>query len=71
MLRLRLPKDAEYKGCEAVVVQDLQIHLNNVRFYEEKYYSASRHKTYLAELPPAISSLSTLSERGKGLPIKA
>ena len=50
--RARLPADAEYKGCEAVVVQDLQLHPNNVRFYKEKYYWASRHKTYLAELPP-------------------
>jgi hypothetical protein len=49
---VRLPADAEYKGCEAVVVQDLQLHPNNVRFYKEKYYSASRHKSYLAELPP-------------------
>jgi hypothetical protein len=48
----RLPADAEYKGCEAVVVQDLQLHPNNVRFYKEKYYSASWHKTYLAEQPP-------------------
>jgi Transposase IS66 family len=50
--RARLPADAKYKGYEAVVVQDLQLHPNNVRFYKEKYYSASRHKTYLAELPP-------------------
>jgi regulator of replication initiation timing len=49
---VRLPADAEYKGCEAVVVQDLQLHPNNVRFYKEKYYSASQHKSYLAELPP-------------------
>jgi hypothetical protein len=35
--RVRLPADAEYKGCEAVVVQDLQLHPNNVHFY---YYSA-------------------------------
>ena len=50
--RARLPTDAKYKGCEAVVVQDLQLHPNNVRFYKEKYYSASRRQTYLAELPP-------------------
>lgn len=50
--RARLPADAAYKGCETVVVQDLQLHANNVRFYKEKYYSASKHKTYLAELPP-------------------
>lgn len=48
----RLPADAEHKGYEAVVVQDLQLHSENVRFYKEKYYSASKHKTYLAELPP-------------------
>lgn len=47
----QLPADAEYKGYETVVVQDLQIKTENVRFYKEKYYSASRHKTYLAQLP--------------------
>src|SRR6266498_2217370 len=52
---VRLPADAEYKGWEAVVVQDLQLHPNNVRFYKEKYYSASQHKTYLAELPPGYA----------------
>ena len=48
----QLPADAEYKGYETVVVQDLLVKTENVRFYKEKYYSASRHKTYLAELPP-------------------
>ena len=51
----RLPADAEYKGCETVVVQDVQIRTENVLFYKEKYYSASRHKTYLAELPPGYA----------------
>jgi len=63
--RAWLPADAEYKGCEAVVVQDVQLHANNVRFYKEKYYSASKRKTYLAPLPagytgqfgPGIKSL--------------
>jgi hypothetical protein len=53
--RAWLPADAEYKGWEAVVVQDLQLRANNVRFYKEKYYSASKHKTYLAELPPGYA----------------
>jgi len=48
----QLPADAEYKGYETVVVQDIQIKTDNVLFYKEKYYSASRHKTYLAQLPP-------------------
>jgi hypothetical protein len=47
----QLPADAEYKGYETVVVQDLVVKTENVRFYKEKYYSASRHKTYLAQLP--------------------
>jgi hypothetical protein len=61
----QLPADAEYKGYETVVVQDLQVKTENVRFYKEKYYSASRRKTYLAQLPlgyggqfgPGIKSL--------------
>ena len=61
----RLPADAKSKGYETVVVQDLQIRTDNVLFHKEKYYSASRHKTYLAELPlgyegqfgPGIKSL--------------
>ena len=48
----QLPADAEYKGCETVVVQDLLVKTENVRFYKEKYYSASKGKTYLAKLPP-------------------
>ena len=61
----QLPADVEYKGYETVVVQDLLVKTENVLFYKEKYYSASRHKTYLAELPlgyggqfgPGIKSL--------------
>ncbi|MDP1546943.1 MAG: transposase [Anaerolineales bacterium] len=61
----QLPADAEYKGCEKVVVQDIEIRTANVLFYKEKYYSASKRKTYLAQLPagyggqfgPGIKSL--------------
>ncbi len=49
--RTALPADAEFKGYEAVVVQDLQIRTDNVRFLKAKYYSASEGKTYLAPLP--------------------
>lgn len=49
--RTRLPPDAEFKGCEPVVVQDLRFLTNNVRFWKEKFYSASERCTYLAELP--------------------
>lgn len=47
-----LPPDAEFKEYEAVVVQDIGIRTDNVRFLKEKFYSASEKKTYLAELPP-------------------
>jgi len=47
----QLPSDAEFKGYEEVVVQDIEIKTDNVLFRKEKYYSPSEHKTYLAELP--------------------
>jgi len=46
-----LPADAEPKGSEDVVVQDLIIHTDNVRFHKQKYYSASMKQSYLAKLP--------------------
>ena len=49
--RAALPPDAEFKGYEEVVVQDLRIGTDNVRFRKEKYYAASSGKTYLAPLP--------------------
>jgi len=47
-----LPEDAEFKGYKDIVVQDIEIRTDNVLFRKEKYYSASEHKTYLANLPP-------------------
>src|ERR1035438_9996731 len=49
--RTNLPSDAEDKGYEAVVVQELRITTENVRFLRKKYYSASLGKTCLAPLP--------------------
>lgn len=46
-----LPADAEFKGYEAVVVQDIQVKTDNVRFWKEKYYSASERQIYLAPMP--------------------
>jgi hypothetical protein len=51
----QLPADAKYKGYETVIVQELLVKTENVRFYKEKYYSASRRKTYLAQLPPGYA----------------
>lgn len=47
----QLPADAQFKGYEAVVVQDISIKSDNIRFLKEKYYSASAKQSYLAELP--------------------
>jgi FtsZ-binding cell division protein ZapB len=46
-----LPPDAEFKGYEEVVVQDVVVRTDNVRFRKEKFYSAAERRTYLAELP--------------------
>ena len=48
----QLPADAEFKGYEDTVVQDVAIHTDNVLYHKEKYYSPGEHQTYLAELPP-------------------
>jgi hypothetical protein len=46
-----LPEDAEFKGCDDVVVQDIKLGTDNVLFHKEKYYSASMQQSYLAEMP--------------------
>lgn len=46
-----LPPDAEFKGYEEVVVQDVVVRTDNIRFHKEKFYSAAEGRTYLAELP--------------------
>ncbi len=47
-----LPPDAEFKGHEPVVVQDVVFRTDNVLFQKEKWYSPAAGKTYLAPLPP-------------------
>ena len=46
-----LPADAEFKGYDEVVVQDLLVKTDNVRFHKQKYYAPSTGQTYLAPLP--------------------
>jgi len=49
--REQLPGDAEFKGYEEVIVQDLKIETDTVRFRKEKWYSPSEGRSYLAQLP--------------------
>jgi len=46
-----LPEDAQFKGYEPVLVQDLSIKTNNICFLKEKWYSPSEQRTYIASLP--------------------
>ncbi len=50
-----LPPDAEFKGYEEVVIQDVVVRTDNVLFRKEKFYSVTEHRTYLAELPTGYS----------------
>src|SRR5438105_1327211 len=46
-----LPADAQFKGYEECIVQNLILKTDNVCFQRAKYYSPSTKKTYLAPLP--------------------
>jgi len=50
-----LPADAEFKGYQEVVIQDIILKTDNVLYRKEKYYSATTGKTYTAELPVGAS----------------
>ena len=47
----KLPADAQFKGYEEVVVQDILLKPDNILFRKQKYYSPQTAKTYLAPLP--------------------
>lgn len=49
--RSQLPEDAQFKGYQDVVVQDIVFRTDNVLFHKEKYYSPGQKRTYLAPLP--------------------
>jgi hypothetical protein len=70
-----LPADAEFKGYEDVVVQDVVFRTDNVCFHKEKYHATSTGKSYLAELPrgyegefgPGIKALTLTLYFGAGI----
>jgi hypothetical protein len=49
--RTGLPADAEFKGYDDVIVQDIKIETDNVLFHKEKFYSEWENQAYQAELP--------------------
>ena len=49
-----LPADVIFKGYEDVVVQDIKIVTDNVKYRREVYYSPSEKKTYRGALPLGI-----------------
>ena len=51
-----LPEDLKFKGYEPVVIQDLIIRTDNVKYLREVYYSPSLRKSYLGELPDEVRS---------------
>lgn len=53
--RSKLPPDAEFKGYDEVIIQDIKISLDNILFKREKYYSPFLQETYTASLPSGYS----------------
>jgi hypothetical protein len=49
--RAALPPDAEFKGYDDVIVQDVILHTDTIRFRKEKFYARSTGKSYRAALP--------------------
>jgi len=49
--RAILPADAEFKGYEDVVVQDVVIRTDNILFHKEVFYSPAHRQSYRAPLP--------------------
>ncbi len=46
-----LPADAQFKGYEAVVVQDVLLRSDTICFHKAKWYSPTTGQTYLAAVP--------------------
>jgi hypothetical protein len=46
-----LPEDAQFKGYQPVIVQDVLLSSEVIRFQKEKYYSPEQRQTYTAPLP--------------------
>lgn len=61
--RNKLPADAEDKGKRTVVIQDIKIDLDNVKFEIERFYSSSLGRAFEGMIPPEYQG----SEFGPGI----
>ena len=61
--KAQLPDDAEFKGYETRIIQDLKIVTDNVEFKLQMFYSPSLKKTFIAPMPAEYKG----SEFGPGL----
>jgi len=50
----KLPADAEFKGYDPVLVQEIIITTDNVEYRKEIFYSPSEKRTYVGELPVGV-----------------
>ena len=53
--RATLPADAIKKGVEKSIIQDIEFKTQNIEFHREIYYSRSKGKRYIGELPRGYS----------------
>ena len=53
--RETLPEDVQFKGYVDVIVQDIRITSDNVRFRKEKYYSARQRKKLCGRITGRLS----------------
>ncbi|GAC1387039.1 MAG: transposase [Herpetosiphon sp.] len=49
--RTQLPPDAQFKGYQRVVVQDIILMTDTVQFLKEKFYAPSTQQSYVAAVP--------------------
>jgi len=49
-----LPADAEYRGYEPILVQEILITTDNVEYRKEIFFSPSENRVYVGELPTGI-----------------
>jgi hypothetical protein len=61
--KTQLPDDAQFKGYETRIVQDLKIITDNVEFKLQTFYSPSLNKTFVAPMPSEYKG----SEFGPGV----